>query len=171
MELNCCCASGSRRSCASAAITNALNGADVVAVVVAAEHEGRIAAAVRRDIEAQPGACVLPACRAEAPWLMPPSLAAGGCAEALGAEPAGECCKRSVLVWEEIDAYIHECPDRFDQSVSAVCRAISGASAELSMPFRIHRAVLMGGNALYGHLERVAAQVPDEIRFRYILVQ
>lgn len=180
-----CCASGSRRACATVAVTNALNAADVVAVLAAPDYQARLAEAVRRDLEKGRGHQVLPVEAASAVWLeqlcrsreylghlLPPRrrnpiledlIQGAGKKEAAGG--------RSILEWSDVDAFIGENDGRFDRVMEALYGALCRRAPEVSLPFTVHKAVLIGGERLMGRIERLAERADRlGLGFRYILV-
>lgn len=165
MQVDCALASGSRRSCAALAITNALNAADVVAVVVAPDFQRRVVSAVLKDLEARCGTRVLTAESARLPWLDPMGRGSGDYASL--AEPV----RRAVLVWQDVDAFLRDESYSLEKAVDGLCRSMGQFSPTSPTPHAFNRAVLIGGEQLLERLDDVAGAVPAHVRFRYILVQ
>jgi len=185
MHPDLCCASGARRACAAVAVSNALNAADLVAVLAAPDYQARLAEAVRRDLESGRGHQVLPVEAASAVWLeqlcrsreylghLMPRRRRNPILEDLirdagPKEPAG---RRAILEWSEVDSFIGEDDGRFDRVMEAVCGALVRRAPEASLPFTVHKAVLIGGERLMGRVERLAERADRlGLGFRYILV-
>lgn len=148
----CGCATGSRRTTAAAVVVNSLGAVDLIAAVVTGDHQESVAASVREALRAEPGLQVLTAESRPHPERWP----------AEGAGPSN----RTVLLWEQVDALIEQDPSHFHQTAAELCRAL-GADA----PYRLHRAVLIGGRALLDRLHSLHELSGDDIRFRYILVE
>jgi hypothetical protein len=154
MDLDCYDASGCRRAFAAAAIATALNGAELVAVVVAPEHQAAVAGAIQGELVGLSGLRVLRALGSDFPTAA-----------------SGPSAQRAVLLWEGIDPLLSEPEDRFNLLVTLLGAALARRCAEASGPLVVHRAVLIGGSALMGRLERLAPSLPETVRCRYVLVQ
>jgi hypothetical protein len=155
MIMDPCQASGCRRAFAAITVSHALNTADVVAVVVASEYQERFAAALRQELEA---------CGTI-------SVVSGGNPRTWEVETsASEDIRRRVVLWGGMDAFISSHPDEFDLWIDSLgenlmeTRAPGGSSPA-------SQAVLIGGTVLIQHLDRLAAHLPDDVPFRYIMVQ
>ena len=185
MHTDLSCASGSRRACAAIAVTNALNAADLVAVLAAPDYQDRLAQAVRRDLESGRGHRVLPVETGTARWLeqlcqsrerladFAPRSRRNPVLEEL-IRKAGYAEKpgcRSILEWSDVDSFIREDDTRFDQVAEALCSVLCRPAGDASLPFTLHKAVLIGGERLMGRVEWLADRAERlALGFRYILV-
>ena len=181
--MDCCIASGSRRSCAAAAVTTALNAADLLAVIAPAEHQADVAAAVRQELEAQTGVRLLSARNSRVPWLAgsapqtesPFGLDLEALWIAISPADRGEGepgVRRAVLFWEEVDGFIREhSAGHFDGVFRLLCKGMAAPPPEVWRPYYFHRAVLIGSDPLLERLEQIAPTLPDGVRCRYVLVR
>ena len=71
----------------------------------------------------------------------------------------------------DVDAFIESHAERFPALVEVLCEALSEPAEEVWEPFMIHKAVLIGGDALFHHFEKAANRLSESIRCRYVLVR
>lgn len=173
------CARGARRSCAAGVVANTLFAADVVAVIAEPEAETSLVAAVTQELEARKDTRVLPAFGELSEWL---EAGYRGCAPELEAPAtdglpwhawshAEAAYRRSVLLWHGVDECILRDEERFTWLARLFADNITEPQPEIRAPVRLHKAVLIGGEALEQHLEVLAAALPDDSRFRYVIVR
>jgi hypothetical protein len=185
MEKECCEVSGSRRQCAGIAVANALGAADLIAVITPPEHQAEVAEGVLEELEAQGGTRVLRVDYDQAPWrdalhrqwARPATgrLAFNEKLNALwellqGIGPEDPSVQRAVLFWTGVDGYLAQDEKRFIRILDLLCEALAQPPAPVWAPFRIHRAVLIGGDALLALMESLAERKPENVQCRMLLV-
>lgn len=173
------CARGARRSCAAGVVANSLYAADVVAVIAEPPAEPPLVAALTRELQARRDTRVLPAHGDLSEWL---EVGYRGFGYEISAHlstdspwkawaHADPCIRRSVLLWHGVDECIQRDEERFTWLARLFADNITEPQPEIRAPVRLHKAVLIGGEALEHHLEALAAALPDDSRFRYVIVQ
>jgi hypothetical protein len=160
-------------------VANSLYAADVVAVVAEPHAEAALVKAVTRELQARRDTRVLPARGELSEWLEAGYRGFGYdiAPHASGDLPwkawayADPCIRRSVLLWHGVDECILRDEERFTWLARLFADNITEPQPEIRAPVRLHKAVLIGGDALEHHLEALAAALPDDSRFRYVIVR
>ena len=140
------------------------------------EAETPLVAAVKRELEARKDTRVLPANGELSEWL---EAGYRGCTPEPSADDlpwhawsqADSNYRRSVLLWSGVDECILRDEERFTWLARLFADNITEPQPEIRAPVRLHKAVLIGGEALEQHLEALAAALPDDSRFRYVIVR
>ncbi|MFN3652740.1 MAG: hypothetical protein ACK47B_24440 [Armatimonadota bacterium] len=161
---SCCHASGARRGCAGLAAVNALNGCDLLALVVVQGDPAQVAESLRRELEKTDCAQVV---------SMPATGIRRGISPGISLDDraaANGRTRRGVLLWPEVEAFLRDCPERFDGLFDSIVETLATPAAE-NRPGSIQKAVLVGGAGLLPRVNRMVMQVPADVRFRYILVR
>jgi hypothetical protein len=186
MRWDSCQASGARSSRAPDVILTALNAADFIAVVAPPDRQPELTEAVREELLTGEGVRVLCVENTRAPWLddcSPNGPLAGQPYDRFGVNldatrdfltgwgAPDPSVRRAVLLWSDVDTYIAAHADGFDGMVEVLCESLSQPEPDVWEPFMLHKAVLIGGDALFERFEKASARLPETVRCRYVLVR
>ncbi len=176
------CARGARRTCAAGVVAGTLQAADIVAVIAEPETQMSLADRVREELESRRDTRVVSALGELSDWLeagyrgweqgsTPPAAHAESLASWHAWAHADPCVRRSILLWTGVDECVQRDEERFLWLVRMFVANITEPQPEIRAPIRLHKAVLIGGDALEERLELLSDALPDDSRFRYVIVR